>query len=128
MHKDFDTWNETKKGVDASPRNLLYATREVWWAHIGLNVGFEQDGTGDGFARPVLVLRGISRDVCFIIPLTTSKKRDKFYIDAGSVDGKPAAAIISQLRLIDTRRLIEKVGMLDKDRFTVIRKAARDLL
>ena len=106
----------------------LYGTREIWWASLGLNIGFEQDGTGSDFDRPILILRGLSRQVCIVIPLTTSKKRDRFYIDAGLVDEKPAAAIISQLRLIDTRRLVEKVGMLDKVTFELIRKAAKDLL
>ena len=128
MHKDFDTWNGFKKDVHARFQTPLYGTREIWWANLGLNVGFEQDGTGSDFDRPVLIHRGLSRQVCFIIPLTTSKKRDRFYIDAGLVDEKPAAAIISQLRLIDTRRLVEKVGMLDRSTFEVIRKAARELL
>ena len=128
MQKDFDRWNNDKKEVDANARMPLYATREIWWAKLGLNVGFEQDGTGGEFDRPVLILRGLSRHVCFIVPLTTSKKRDRFYIDGGEVDGKSAAAIISQLRLIDTRRLVEKVATLNKSTFETIRKAARDLL
>ena len=128
MHKDFDTWNGFKKDVHARFQTPLYGTREIWWANLGLNVGFEQDGTGSDFDRPVLILRGLSHQVSFIVPLTTSKKRDRFYIDAGLVDEKPAAAIISQLRLIDTRRLVEKIGMLEKATFEVIRKAARDLL
>lgn len=128
MDKDFDAWNIIKKQVHSHPRHLLYTTREVWWAHVGLNIGFEQDGTGEEFDRPVLILRGLSPDVCLVVPLTTSKKRDRFYIDAGIVADKSAAAIVSQMRLIDTRRLIEKIGMLEKERFSVIRKAARDLL
>jgi hypothetical protein len=60
-----------------------------------------------------------------IVPLTTSKKRDRFYITAGVVEGKRAAAII---RLIDTRRLINKVGTLERALFDPIRKAVRKLL
>ena len=128
MPKEFDLWTDLKKHVHARVHTPLYHDREIWWANLGLNVGFEQDGTGSEFDRPVLVIRGLSAHVCFVVPLTTSKKRDRFYIDAGIIDGKPAAAIVSQLRLIDTRRLIEKVGTLEKAIFEPIRQAARDLL
>lgn len=107
---------------------LLYHTREVWWVHLGLNVGFEQDGMGEYYKRPVLILRGLSRNVCIIIPLTTSEKRNMFYVDAGVVAGKSAAAIISQIRLIDTKRLVEKIATMPVKEFEVIRKSVRDLL
>jgi mRNA-degrading endonuclease toxin of MazEF toxin-antitoxin module len=70
----------------------------------------------------------LSPHVCLVVSLTTSKKRDRFYISAGVVEGKRAAAIVSQIRLIDTRRLINKVGTLERDIFGPIRKAARKLL
>ena len=128
MQKDFDGWNGVKKDVHIRSNVPLYKTREIWWANLGLNVGYEQDGTGTNYKRPALVLRGLSRNVCVILPLTTSPKRDRFYIDAGIVEKKPAAAIISQIRLIDTRRLVEKIATLDRAHFDLIRKAARDLL
>ena len=99
--------------------------------HLGIdpkNVGYEQDGTGDQYKRPVLVLRGLSTHVCIIVPLTTSAKRDRFYIDAGIVGKKQAAAIVSQIRLIDTRRLVEKIETMDHSHFECIQKAARNLI
>jgi mRNA-degrading endonuclease toxin of MazEF toxin-antitoxin module len=54
------------------------------------------------------------------VPLTTSKKRDRFYITVGVVEGKSAAAIVSQIRLFDTRRLINKVGTLERALFDPI--------
>ena len=128
MEKDFDRWNELKKQVNAGSLLPLYHAREIWWAHLGVNVGYEQDGTGPSYERPVLIIRGFSPHVCVVVPLTTSKKRDRFYISAGIVEGKHAAAIVSQIRLIDTRRLINKVGTLDRATFNPIRKAARKLL
>ena len=75
-----------------------------------------------------MIIRGFSPYVCLVVPLTTSKKRDRFYITAGLVEGKRAAVIVSQIRLIDTRRLINKVGTLERALFDPIRKAARKLL
>ena len=57
-----------------------------------------------------MVLRGFSRAVCLIVPLTTSTKENKYHVSIGEVDNKPAVAIISQARLIDTRRFIDKIG------------------
>ena len=126
MEKDFDHWNELKKEVNSGEVLPLYHAREIWWAHLGVNVGYEQDGTGASYQRPVLIIRGLSPYVCLVVPLTTSKKRDRFYITA--VEGKRAAAIVSQIRLIDPRRLINKVGTLERALFDPIRKAARKLL
>lgn len=94
---------------------------------MGTNIGFEQDGRGTGFERPVLVLKGFSAYVCLVIPLTTSKKVNPYHVPIGMIAGKEAFAIISQLRLIDTKRLVEKIEYVPIDVFKVIQKAVRDL-
>ncbi|MDP3764804.1 MAG: type II toxin-antitoxin system PemK/MazF family toxin [bacterium] len=93
-----------------------------------MNVGFEQDGTGEGFSRPVLILKGFSRQVCLVVPLTTSTKKNIYHVSAGVVDRLQAVAIISQVRLIDTKRLYKQIGTLDKEVFENIRKAVKDML
>jgi len=128
MQKDFDRWNTDKKRIHASGEIKLYREREVWWLSLGLNVGYEQDGTSKEYQRPVLILKGFSRFVCLIIPLTTSKKKNPYHVSAGIVDGKEAFAIISQLRLVDTRRLVNKVCTLNREVFEDIRKAVKAIL
>jgi len=44
------------------------------------------------------------------------------------IDGREAKALLSQLRIIDSRRLIRKIGYLDERIFEDIRKTAKDLL
>ena len=56
--KDFDKWNETKKLVHKDGTDKFYHTREIWWCALGINVGFEQDGSGEEYRRPVLILKG----------------------------------------------------------------------
>lgn len=128
MQKDFDGWNEEKKAIDALDYKPLYHEREIRWCRLGVNVGFEQDGTGPGRARPVLVLKAFSRSVCLIVPLTTSTKQNPYHVSVGVVEGRVAFAIISQLRLIDTKRLDPKIQVLDKGTFEIIRKAVKDML
>jgi len=128
MKKDFGSWNEHKKDIHNNGENKFYHRRDIWWCSIGVNVGFEQDGTGDNTGRPVIIVKGFSKHVCLIVPLTTSKKQNKYYIKAGIVDSKKASAIISQIRLVDTKRLVNKMGVVDKKTFEIIRKATRDLI
>ena len=125
--KDFDAWFKQKKNINEAP-GKLYSKRDIWWCSLGANVGFEQDGTGTLYERPVVVLRGFSRSVCLVIPLTTSTKENKYHIALGEVDGKPAAAIISQIRLVDTKRFIDKSGMLNKSKFEEVKNAVKSLL
>jgi len=127
MHKDFDRWNNKKKDIHNKQRPLDYNEREIWWCKLGVNVGDEQDGTNAEFERPVLILKGVSRNTCYVVPLTTSAQEHKYRISIGDVDGREAKVIISQIRLIDTRRLVNKVRFLDKELFREIRKTARNL-
>ena len=125
--KDFDGWNGIKKIVDNTSQNKLYHKREVWWCYLGTNVGFEQDGTGPDRMRPVLIIKGFSTHVCIVVPLTTSKKKNPYHVFIGKVAKKEASVIISQIKLIDTKRLVNKIGYIDTDIFEAIRKAVKDL-
>ena len=125
--KDFDRWNEVKKRTD-SEQPRLYTVREVWWCRLGVNIGTEQDGRGESFLRPALILRGFGADACLVAPLTTSAREHPLRVSVGIVDGYSARANLSQIRVIDTRRLVEKVGFLGKEIFAHIRKAAKGLL
>jgi mRNA interferase MazF len=126
--KDFDRWNSHKKQIQSEGTNKFYHPRDIWWCYLGVNVGFEQDGTGKEYQRPVLILKGFSKHVCLAIPLTTSQKKNPYHLPIGVIDGKSAFVIISQLKLVDTKRLINKIDMLPENTFQTIKKAVKDLL
>ncbi len=129
MHKDFDAWNEIKKKTNADDAYLpLYHERQVRWCRLGANVGFEQDGTGTDFSRPVLILKGLSRHTCLVVPLTTSRKKHKMRVPLGRVDDKQASVMLSQIRVVDTKRLDRHIGTINKKIFEHIRKAVKDML
>jgi hypothetical protein len=78
---------------------------------IGQNIGYETDGKGDGFLRPVLILRKFSRESFLGIPLTTSKKDDMFHYEfLLNSNGKINYATLSQVKLFDAKRLHAKLG------------------
>jgi len=126
MKKDFDSWNEEKKQTEAES-SRLYTVREIWWCQLGVNVGSEQNGKGSRFLRPCVIVRGFGADACLVIPLTTSPKEHRLRMPIGVVQKKEARANLSQLRIVDTRRLVEKVGFLNKDVFEELKKRIREL-
>ena len=128
MRKDFDDWNTQKKALNDQVYAPLYHTGEVRWCRLGTNIGFEQDGTGEDRSRPVLILKGFSREVCLVVPLTTSQKKNPYYVPVGMIGDRQASAIVSQLRLIDTKRLDQLIAFPDRATFEKIRKAVKDML
>ena len=106
----------------------LYTVREIWWCRFGVNVGTEQDGSGDWYVRPGVIIRGFGPDACLVVPLTTSLREHKLRILVGLVNGRVARANLSQIRVIDTRRLEQKIGFLEKEIFDELKKAVKNLL
>ena len=125
MHKDFDSWSKEKKRIHKEEINRQYHAREIWWCSLGVNIGFEQDGTGEKHERPILIMKGLSSHTCLVIPLTTSQKMHKMRIPIGQVDDKQAFVVLSQMRVIETKRLTNKLGFLSRSHFQTIRKAVR---
>jgi mRNA interferase MazF len=78
--KDFDSWNTLKKRIHDSERRLYVKEREIWWCNLGLNIGTEIDGKNKIFERPVLVLKGLSAESAFILPLTTKHSTGKDHV------------------------------------------------
>ena len=128
MKKDYQEWHEEKTAIeDSRDQRVFFHEREVWWCSIGFNVGFEQDGRGEKFARPVLVFKKFNKEVFWAIPLSTKIKTGKFYSTVDLGDGTTRVAIISQLRLIDAKRLIGKIGVIHENNYAEIQKAVINL-
>ncbi len=77
MRKDFDKWNSKKKNIDVGRSAHFCHEREIWWCSLGVNVGYEQNGTGRNFDRPVLVVRGFNENVFLAVALTGKKKKGR---------------------------------------------------
>ncbi len=121
--KNFDEWNEVKKNIEAFGEAKLCKAREIWWCRLGINIGREQDG-GVDFRRPVLIMRKLSDDTCLVLPVTTSESLHKYRIKINDTQ----AVVVTQMRVLDTIRFIEKVSVLETSVFDLIRKTVRDLI
>lgn len=117
MEKNFNGWNIKKQELHKREDAPFYHRREIWWCSLGVNVGFEQDGTGRNYDRPVLIIQGFNPHVFFGVALTGKKKKGKFYVPIGEIEGREASVILSQVRLIDTKRLVRKAATLDQGVF-----------
>lgn len=128
MRKDFDAWNKEKKKINGYVAAPFYHEREIWWCSLGVNVGFEQDGTGVNYDRPVLIVRGFSPHVFFGVALTGGTREGKYYFPLGEVKGRETSVVLSQVRLIDTKRLLKKMETLDERTFLRICSVLQQLL
>lgn len=121
--KDFDLWNEEKKKLEINSPIIFFHIREVWWCKLGINLGFEQDGKNLDFARPVIILKTYSVNAALVAPLTSKNKKGAYYFDIGKVDGRDAKAVLSQIRFVDKRRLINKADVIKEEIFEKLRSA-----
>jgi len=125
--KDFDRWNGEKKKLHASEREVLFHEREIWWCSLGVNIGCEQDGKHDSFERPILVLRKFNNDMVLGVPLSTRLKKNPYYI-IFTHEGEEFSALISQVRLISTKRLKRSMYKMSSDIFKEIREKTKATL
>jgi len=127
IEKDFDGWNKIKKKTNEAEFKDFVHKREVWWCSLGINVGYEQDGKHDSFERPILVLRKFNKDVVLAVPLTTRIKQNPYNV-VFTHDGQEYSALISQIRLISTKRLKRRMYRMDSTIFKNIRESVRAML
>lgn len=120
---DFDTWNTIKKRIN-SKRDRDEKDRpkkgEVWLNILGKNIGYEQNGAGDYFLRPVLVIKKFNNKMFWVVPLSTKQKNIDFYINYTDTKGQNASVIVSQLRLVSINRFKRKLYIIDSDTFAMV--------
>lgn len=79
MDKDFESWNGLKTKLDETKKDRLFKEREIWWCHLGLNIGHEENGKNSHFSRPILVIKKFNKRLFLAVPLTTQVKENKYY-------------------------------------------------
>lgn len=114
MFKNFWDWHRQKNLLELREKRLYFHEREIWWCNLGLNIGFEQDGKGNKYLRPVIIFRKFNNEVFWAIPLTTKKKNNRFYFKIDNKNSFERFAILSQLKLMDAKRLHTKDGKITK--------------
>lgn len=128
MKKDFQRWHDKKSQVDDIAKRPFFHEREVWFCHLGANVGFEQDGNGEDFLRPIVIMRKFNNEIFWGIPLTKKDKNTEYYFTFSLAERGKNTAILSQIRLIDARRLSYHIGEISEIDFKALKDKLKALL
>ncbi len=129
MSEVFDQWNEIKKSINDIEQKIYFKQGEIYFIKIGKNVGYEIDGKGESFLRPVLVFRKLNKDTFIGIPLTSKEKKDtKYYFEFVYKNSLKSIAILSQIRLFDAKRLKYRSGKIKKETFIKLEEKLSEFL
>ena len=128
MQKDFQKWHYKKSKIDEIKKRPFFHEREIWNCTLGINIGFEQDGGGKDYLRPVIIFIKFNNEIFWAIPLTHTQKKTKYYFPFVFGDNILSVAILSQIRLMDARRLSHKIGNISEEDFGRLTKKLKDLL
>ena len=126
FNKNFNEWNVQKKKIenrDIDNPKVMFCEKAIWWCSVGVNIGYEQNGKGKQFERPVLILRKFNRYVFLGIPLTTKQKNLKlpFYIKLKGAKVE-SIAVLSQIRLFSSKRLLREIEIINSELFKQIKE------
>ncbi|MCR4280896.1 MAG: type II toxin-antitoxin system PemK/MazF family toxin, partial [Candidatus Kaiserbacteria bacterium] len=92
-----------------------------------------QDGSDDRFLRPIVIIRKFNNDILWGVPLTRTQKDLPFYFafnirtETGASEEK-STAVLSQIRLIDAKRLRRMVGYISKEDAILLKEKLMALL
>jgi mRNA interferase MazF len=133
MEKNFNKWNRKKIIVNGTKYVPFFHEREIWFCFLGVNVGFEQDGQGEDFQRPIVIIKKFNNEIFWAIPLTKTNKKHagksiKYYYNFSFIPKITSVAILSQIRLVDARRLSRHIGTITDSDFEKLTKKLKDLL
>jgi mRNA interferase MazF len=127
MEKDFDRWNNLKKRIENTNLAVFANKREIWWCHLGINVGSEVCGKNDPFERPVLVLKVFTNNLILVAPLSSKHKETKNHIEI-RVGEHTSYLMVEHIKTISTKRLSRKISKVDAETFAEIYRKYKELL
>lgn len=128
--KDFDSWNELKKKIDEGENkpDRFPKEGEVWMSSLGKNVGYEQNGSGDNFSRPILIVKKFNNHMFWVIPLSTKQKSFDFYFNYIDPSDQKVSAILAQMKLLSVKRLKRKLYDIPNEIFGEMKQRIKSFL
>ena len=113
----FNQWNDVKKRTQEKIVTAYFREREIYWANLGKNIGYEQNGKGEDFMRPLLIFRKYNNKLFCGIPLSTTIREGSFFYSFNFLDDKESSALLVQAKTFDVKRLDRKIGTINIDDF-----------
>jgi mRNA interferase MazF len=131
MDSQYNNWNEIKITIEYENIIVGFKERDIFYMNMGKNIGFEQDGKGENFVRPIVIIKGFNKNMFFGIPLSTKIKEGKFYYKFQFQKKDELVeniALLSQMRLFSTKRLLNKIGVISKEDFIKMKNEFKSLI
>jgi len=131
MDSQYNNWNKIKIAIEYENIIVGFKERDIFYMNMGKNIGFEQDGKGENFVRPVVIIKGFNKNMFFGIPLSTKMKEGKFYYKFQFKKKDELVeniALLSQMRLFSTKRLLNKIGVISKEDFIKMKNEFKSLI
>lgn len=124
----FDSWNLKKQALNDTQKELVrFHPRELWWCSYGVNIGSEQNGVGDNFERLCLIVQKLSAKTFIALPLSTKEKLPKFQVRT-VIKEKIGYVLLDQVRVLDSKRLLRKIGSISSEEFEEIKSRLKEIL
>ena len=125
--KRFLEWIQLKEKLHATiAKPPLFREGEIWGCSIGENIGSEINGKSKLFSRPVLVFRKLSGNTFLGLPTTSQQRKGTWYVTI-TLGKTESAVVLSQVRVLDYKRLSSKIGQLETVEMRKVLKGFRDL-
>ena len=130
MLKEFHDWHLVKSDLHQKQgASVFFKEREIWWCCVGCNVGYEINGKNADFSRPVLIIKKFGLDSFLGLPLTGTARDDYFHYPLGAeITGRAGSVVLSQLRHMDAKRLVRKMGVMPQDIFNKVRRKTKRMV
>jgi len=98
-------WCKLKIALWGRQSKVVFKPGDIWWCSLGMNLGEEIFGKGAKFTRPVLIFRKFTNNSFLGLPLT-----------------KQNWVMLNQARVLDKKRLTNRIGALDNSDFKKVRE------
>lgn len=131
----YDEWNEVKKTTSKESLLVGFKPRDIFYIKMGHNLGYEQNGKGEDFVRPVIVLKKLNNHMFIGIPTSSQIKKGSFFyefeFEQRTANGSKKVkdiAILAQIKTFSTKRLLNKIGVINKDEFEKLKDKLKGLI
>lgn len=119
--KEIKNWLELKIKLWTADKKVVFKQGEIWWCSLGFNLGEEIFGKGEKFTRPILIFKKFTSNSFLGLPLTLHGKNGSWYVEI-ETKGVKRWVLLNQARILDKRRLTNKIGEVSRSDFDKVKK------
>ncbi len=97
-------------------------------SHFGKNIGYEQNGSGNNFSRPIMIVKKFNNHMFWCVPLSTKQKTLDFYYNYTDPNDQKVSAILAQMKLVSVKRLRRKLYDMEAEHLRGIKTRLRSFI